>query len=832
MRSPKLKFSISLALLLAVRGVSLSAAQERSITVPEVEERSFVELKASDGLADNSAQVVKCTFTGRMVVTTIGNINFYDGVQFSHISTRDERIFPLNNYHGPYRLYFDRLHHLWLKSNGGVSCVNLTTEKYIGNVDSVFTELGMSEKVTDMFVDDDGNVWMEGKNHIYNSYSKTRYQLMSQANLQDLAIYKGHLLLFYGNGEVMDIDMKSERVVSRTRAYPPSQEQRYERYGTVLRCDDMFYQVRNGDNNGILLRYDPKARQWETILATDYQLNSITRNGNTLYIASAKGYFTYHLHTAHKQHYQSITLASGRQLFTDVNAIEFDKLGGMWIGTQKRGLLYSRLLTKPFTSLNLDSPQARQYADIMERQQSDKIIEQFGGKKANCLYVDSRRWTWVGTTYGLFIYRSPEQEPQRISRNDGLMNNVVHAIIEDDRHNIWLSTSYGISCVVLNGDKVRIVTSYNTLDNVPNETFIDGRAIKLNDGTIVMQALDHVVLFNPNNFKMLNREQNFQLHPKLTKLLVNGNEVQPGPSFDGNVILQKAVSRTDEVNLNYDQNSITMTFSGLNYIRPIQTFYRVKVDPLDSQYHILSYYNSQGKVDRNGQLHLPLTGIKPGTYKVSVQVSMFPDQWTTQPYIWTINVNQPWWRAEGMYWLLGIVLLLLLLANFLLYNRNTRMRMQRNNDEGDFIRRLLNFVDRCDTMQNDILSPTEDDLFNNNHSQNNQQSQEFIDIMLKIVPFVHQQPSRHLTMRQLSYTTDVDILQLYQLLSDELYKSPRHLVLAMRLQKAADMLSHTNKTIDEVAIHCRFASPNYFIANFYHKYRMTPMEYCEELAGN
>jgi len=831
MSSLKLKYSLLLALLLAVRSVCISAALEGSLAGHQADEqRSFVELKASDGLADNSAQAIKCTFTGRMVVTTIGNINFYDGVQFSHISTRDEHFFPLSNYQGRYRLYFDRLHHLWLKSSGGVSCVNLTTEKYIGNVDSVFTALGMAEKVTDMFVDDDGNVWLEGKSHIYNG--KSRYQLMSQANLQDLAVYNGHLLLFYGNGEVMDIDMKTERVVSRSRAYAPSDEERYERSCSVVRCDDMFYQVRSGNMEGVLLGYDPKSRQWTTLLATDYPLNSINRNGNTLYVASARGYWTYDLATGATQHYESITLDSGRQLITDVNDIEFDKLGGMWIGTEKRGLLYSRLITKPFRSLSLDNAMAREYADMMERQQSDKIIDQFGGKKANCLYMDSRRWTWVGTTHGLYIYRSPEEKPQRISRSDGLMNDVVHAIIEDDRHNIWISTSYGISCVVLNGDKVKVVTSYNTLDNVPNETFIDGRAIKLPDGTIAMQALDHVVVFNPNNFKMLNREQIFKLYPKLTRLLVNGNEVGPGVSFGGNVILEKAVSRTDEVNLNYDQNSISMTFSGLNYIRPIQTFYRVKVDGLDSDWRVLSYYNSQGKVDRNGQLHLPLTGLKPGTYKVSVQVSMFPDEWHTDPYVWTVNVNEPWWRATGMYWLLGLVLLVLLVANFLLYNRNTRMRMQRNNDEGDFIRRVLNFVERCDSMEGDLLAPTEDDLFSTKENASTEQPQEFIDIMLKIVPFVHERRGREVTMRQLSYTTDVDILELYEVLSEELYKSPRHLVRTMRLQKAADMLSQTSKTIEEVAIDCGFASPNYFIANFYHKYRMTPMEYCEELAGN
>ena len=102
------------------------------------EERIFRTITASDGIADNSAQTIKCTRTGRMTITTIGNINFYDGANFSHVDTKNELKYRLEDYHGHYHIYFDNNHHLWLKSSNGVSCVNLTTETYISNVDSVF----------------------------------------------------------------------------------------------------------------------------------------------------------------------------------------------------------------------------------------------------------------------------------------------------------------------------------------------------------------------------------------------------------------------------------------------------------------------------------------------------------------------------------------------------------------------------------------------------------------------------------------------------------------------------------------------------------------------
>ena len=68
-------------------GVLLAVAV--SVTAGE-ENRVFYSFDASNGLADNSAQTIKCTKTGRMVVTTIGHINFYDGDAFTHIDYKEQ----------------------------------------------------------------------------------------------------------------------------------------------------------------------------------------------------------------------------------------------------------------------------------------------------------------------------------------------------------------------------------------------------------------------------------------------------------------------------------------------------------------------------------------------------------------------------------------------------------------------------------------------------------------------------------------------------------------------------------------------------------------------
>ena len=60
----------------------------------QADEPRFYVYNASNGLADNSAQTIYCTKTGRLVITTMGQINFFDGNNFTYIDPSRE-----NTYH-------------------------------------------------------------------------------------------------------------------------------------------------------------------------------------------------------------------------------------------------------------------------------------------------------------------------------------------------------------------------------------------------------------------------------------------------------------------------------------------------------------------------------------------------------------------------------------------------------------------------------------------------------------------------------------------------------------------------------------------------------------
>ena len=63
----------------------------------------FTTINASQGLSDNQIRYILQLPDGRMVFTTSGNVNLYDGVHFSYLHRTTEYVYPLNQYNGHYQ---------------------------------------------------------------------------------------------------------------------------------------------------------------------------------------------------------------------------------------------------------------------------------------------------------------------------------------------------------------------------------------------------------------------------------------------------------------------------------------------------------------------------------------------------------------------------------------------------------------------------------------------------------------------------------------------------------------------------------------------------------
>lgn len=791
----------------------------------QAEDERFYVYNATNGLADNSAQTIYCTKTGRLVITTMGQINFFEGNNFTYIDPSQESAYPLPDYRGNYHLYFDRYHHLWLKDRHSVTCVNLTTERFVDSIEKVFEEFGCNETVTDLFVDQTNVVWLLTKCGLYNVATKQIYPVRSGRNLQDLELCEErYLLFFYDNGLLEVTDLETGKKTYSGQPYDDAEAKLYSGSSVQKAIGNTVYQIRNGHNMGILMRFDIGRQTWKTIMKTPYYLSNLAERDSMLYVSSAYGYWTYDLRTKQLEHIEELTMANGSKLLTDINMMVFDKQGGLWVGTEKRGLLYSRPLPTPFKVYGWENHRALELSAMMDRLPAPQTS--YRNRPANCVFRDSRGWDWVGTSSGLQLYRSAtDQLPEIYTHSNGLLNNVVHTIIEDGFHNIWVGTSYGISCLLFDGDKLRYVNSYSQWDNVPSESFVNGKALRLPDGTITMQMLDHVIEFNPDKMKTIAQGVKYDIYPKLIRVMVNGNNLHQGEELDGNVILEKAISRTAEINLSYSQNSVTLTFSALNYFRPQQTYYRVRVSGLDNTWRVLTSYNSGGLVDSRGMLHLPMVALKPGSYKIEVQTSMIPDVWETEPYEWIVNVNEPWWRTTGILVFFVMALFVLLAINTYYYIKNVSMRATRNSQEQGVVRQIRNFAEHCSRSDTVLLEPVPDEFQNVDSSFVNALTPEFINMMETILPKVLSKDVKDLTMRELCTEARMELQPFYQLVLTNIYKNPRPLAKTLMLRKAEQLLTTTEKDLEEIASECGFVTPNFFIATFYHEYKMIPEIY-------
>ena len=801
---------------------SLTALAEDS-----TRDRRFRVINAADGLADNSAQTIKSTFSGRLVVSTIGHINFYDGSGFTHISSGDSR-YLLPKYKGHYHLYFDDSHHLWLKDKGMVTCVNMLTEQFVSDIGSIFQAQGVKGHVEDMFVDSSGSIWLVQGNNIYSRHGKVSLPLRKGRVLQDMDISDNIVLLFYDDCQVDVYDIIAKKKLYSTNSLNHEEVKDYQESSVIYKYRNGFFQIRNGNNKAVLMWFDLGTRQWTKVLSTDYYLSNMTVKDDVLYIASAYGYWTYDTDSRQIEHYEMIKLTDGRELLTDMNCIEFDRQGGMWIGTEKRGLLYSKYIKSPFNVMTWDNPLSIKYAEMMDKVCTyDMLVK---GHRLNCTYKDSRGWIWVGSLNGLYYFKPGQKDSICVKKEDGMVNDVVHSIIEDGKHNIWVSTSNGIVGLVIKNGKVTFVNSFINSDGIPAEAFVNGRAMRLDDGTIVMQALDHVVSFNPMKMSIM-EGNNILLHPKFVRLQVNGTNIFAGTEIDGRVVTEKAVSRLNMIELPSTQNSLSLKFSSLNYFRPIQTYYRYRVSGLQDKWVMLSYYNSKGLVDKNGILHLPLLGLKPGNYMVEVQASMYPGKWTTPPVKVVVRIKEPWWRTTGLGLLISGVFLILIIWNIVIFSGNSRLKMKRNVSEVELFRRIDGFISRAESCRMEKQTRRSVNDESEDVTSGADLDKDAVELIMELVPYSRNGKLDHNVLVQLAMKKRIKLTDIYDIITNNIFRSPALLTMAMLLEKASRDLIESGMTVEEIAEKNNFASPNYFIAMFFRRYGMTPLQWRSEGKG-
>ncbi|WP_282122150.1 hybrid sensor histidine kinase/response regulator transcription factor [Algibacter mikhailovii] len=256
---------------------------------------------------------------------------------------------------------------------------------------------------------------------------------------------------------------------------------------------------------------------------------------------------------------------------------------------------------------------------------------------------------WVGTLGGglnkvIENLETNTIEFKRYSEENGLPNNVIKDILEDDQGNLWLSTNKGLSRF---NPKAESFQNYDVNDGLQNNEFSELTAFKKQDGEMLFGGVNGFNAFYPNEIT------NNEVIPVtiLTNFSIFNKPVKIGDQFNGRVILDKSINTINEIDLKYDENSFSFEFAALHYSAPQKNNYAYTLKGFNNDW---IYTTSENRI-------ATYTNLAPGYYTLKVKSSNNDNIWNEKPVEINIKISPPFWRtnlAYLFYLALAIVLLL------------------------------------------------------------------------------------------------------------------------------------------------------------------------------
>ena len=96
---------------------------------------------------------------GRIGVRSTVLLSLYDGANYSNFPFNIHGEYPIVYNHIIPEQYIDTDKRLWMKERKSLRVFDLTTEQYIYNVDSLFLQFGLKDRVEDLIIDSEKRYW-------------------------------------------------------------------------------------------------------------------------------------------------------------------------------------------------------------------------------------------------------------------------------------------------------------------------------------------------------------------------------------------------------------------------------------------------------------------------------------------------------------------------------------------------------------------------------------------------------------------------------------------------------------------------------------------------
>ncbi|MBR9916967.1 hypothetical protein GYB29_04595 [bacterium] len=252
------------------------------------------------------------------------------------------------------------------------------------------------------------------------------------------------------------------------------------------------------------------------------------------------------------------------------------------------------------------------------------------------IYQDEDGTYWFGS-YGNGIFRMKEDQIINITSQDGLFDNIVSHIVEDDHGNFWIGSNRGIFRVSRNnlndfseGVNDEILSySYGTGDGMNSAETNGGfhpSTIQDSDGNIYFPTVGGVAVV------------------KTTKININ-TTIPP-------VYIERVRSSTDvfsdinTIELPYNDSFLEISYTAINFNKPEKTRFKYKLVGFNDNW-----------VDVGNRREALYSKIPPGEYTFKVLASNSDGVWNEKGATIGVVITPPFWQTKVFYGIVGLVFL-------------------------------------------------------------------------------------------------------------------------------------------------------------------------------
>ena len=437
--------------------------------------------------------------------------------------------------------------------------------------------------------------------------------------------------------------------------------------------------------------------------------------------------------------------------------------------------------------------------------------------KISCFCETKDGTLWLGSN-GYGIYRrvidtkSGKERFEGLTTDDGLANNAVKSIVEDEQGRLWITTNNGLSIFNPN---TRTFNNYFEHDGLACQRFYWNSAVKGPDGAIYLGSIN-----NLTEIRGENNDVHAPVRLTFTRLIVDNQMI----NADNSDILDADISQAKRICLHESNKSMTIDFSTLTYMGESQEHYSYRMIGFEDEWTAL----------KPGEHSVRYTSLKPGVYTFEVKYisgdksdsHIISIGVVVKPYFW-----KSWWFT--LLWVMA-------LATLCVWFYRMRIKSLRQKeaekllapirkvlDESDAPEhlqvRIQNILDTHERLQDSYHRSMESD-----HEQSMRNKKSFMEQATEIMEQNYM--NSEFGIEEFSEAIGMSRSRVSKLLHAETGMSTGQFIRNYRLSIAKKLLleNPSNRNIKEIAFSVGFNDPKYFTRCFTQQYGKSPSTYIEK----